>query len=70
MSQHLKKYLPKLRYALYVLLFFWLLTGCSSQIGVTTETHFTKYKTITTTGLSASITLEDVTLSNTPTPTN
>lgn len=70
MLQHLKKHAPKLRILIYLALFFLLLTGCSSSIGVTTEVHRTKYKTITTTGLAMSITLEDLKLTNQPTPTN
>ncbi len=70
MLQHLKKYLPKIRFLVYGLLFFWLLTGCTSSIGVQTDVHKTQYKTSTTTGLTASMTLEDLKLTNKPTSTD
>ncbi len=70
MLYYLKKHAPKLRILLYIALFFLLLAGCSSRIGVTTDVHHTKNKTTTTTGLAMSITLEDLKLTNQPTPTN
>ena len=70
MSDTIKKHLPKIRFVLYIMLFFWLAAGCSSQIGVTTKVKKTKTLCETTTGLAASLTLEDLKLTNKPTPTN
>ncbi len=70
MLNTLKIYAPKLRYVAYALLFFWLLTGCTSSIGVRTEMQKTKTLARTSTGLTASIVLEDLKLTNKPTPTD
>ncbi len=70
MLQYLKTYAPKLRFVAYALLFFWLLTGCTSSLAVRTEVKKTKTLCTTSTGLTASITLEDLKLTNKPTPTD
>ncbi len=70
MLQLLKNYAPKLRYVAYLLLFFWLLTGCTSSIGVQTQVKKTKTLCTTSTGLTASIVLEDLKLTNKPTPSD
>lgn len=70
MPHYLKTYAPKLRYIAYALLFFWLLMGCTSSIGVRTEVKKTKTFCTTSTGLTASLTLEDLKLTNKPTPTD
>lgn len=70
MLQYLKTYAPKLRYVAYLLLFFWLLTSCTSSIGVRTEMKKTKTLAVTSTGLTASIILEDLRLINKPIPTD
>ncbi len=70
MLQYLKTYAPKIRFIAYALLFFWLLTGCTSSIGVRTDVKKTKTLTSTSTGLTASIVLEDLKLTNKPTSTD
>ncbi len=70
MLQHLKRYLPKIRFVAYALLFFWLLAGCTASIGVRTEMKKTKTLAVTSTGLTSSLTLEDLKLTNKPTSTD
>lgn len=69
MLQHLKK-LSTHRWILYAAVFFLLLTGCQASIGVTTEMHKTKTIARTSTALTTSLILEDLTISPSPTPTD
>lgn len=69
MLKYLKKISPH-RWFLYALVFFLLLTGCQASIGVTTEMHKTKTIARTSTSLTTSLILEDLTISPTPTPTD
>ena len=70
MLQYLKK-ISLIRWILYITLFFLLaLAGCQGSIGVTTEMQKTKTIARTSTALTATLHLEDLTISPNPSPTN
>ncbi len=50
--------MKNLRFIIYVVLFFWLLSGCQSSVGVTTKVQRTKTLTRTSTALDMQLQLE------------